>query len=226
MFVSPNNVQLHTGYSVDVHAAESSVKLQIAATAPTAHAEAVGHWARERDLQISAPKPHIALFTSDTHKSHFHSSVVLNNTPQTTRGNSRAPPHLHLSYPNSSRESLSQAQNPEGSLRHNMGAAEGDYHLVWSISTYAALIWFLIAFQDSLRRLQAIKNTAFKIATGCHQRASSAHLHTEIRTLQTENSLGLLCRHYLAKALCLSHQFQVIVSQSSGPCIKKQTLQP
>ena len=67
------------GYGNNVHAAESPVRPQIAVTALTSHAETVGHWARERDLQISAPKSNITLFISDTHQSHLHPTVVLNS---------------------------------------------------------------------------------------------------------------------------------------------------
>ena len=68
LFVStyPNNVKVHTGYADDVHVAQLSMKPQIAATALTALSEAVGHWAREWDLRISAPNSNITLFTSDT----------------------------------------------------------------------------------------------------------------------------------------------------------------
>ena len=66
LFVSTylSNVQLHTSYADD--AAESPVKPQIAVTALIAYAEALGHWAMERDLQISALKSHITFFTSNT----------------------------------------------------------------------------------------------------------------------------------------------------------------
>ena len=79
--LQPVCVQLHTGCADDVHAAESSVKPQMAATALTAHAEAVGHWVRERDLHISAPETHITIFTSNTQQSHLQPTVELNNTP-------------------------------------------------------------------------------------------------------------------------------------------------
>ena len=46
-FTYLQNVQLRTGYADDMHAAESSVDLQTAATAITALAEAVGHWSKE-----------------------------------------------------------------------------------------------------------------------------------------------------------------------------------
>ena len=81
MSTYPNNVQHHTGYADDVHAAESSLKPQIAATALTAYAEGVGHWVRERELQISAPKSYITLFTSDIRQFHLHPTVEQNNTP-------------------------------------------------------------------------------------------------------------------------------------------------
>ena len=94
---------------------------------------------------------------------------------------------------------------------------------MWSILTYAAPTWAPIASQsqENLRRLQTIQNSALRIATGCHQRASSAHLHTETRILPIEDSLDLQCRQYLASALCPSHPSYAIVTQSSGLIIKK-----
>jgi len=79
-YTYPTNAQLHTGYADDVHAAESSAN-PTTAHALTAHAEAVGHWAEERDLQLSIPKSHVTLFTSDTHQFHLHPTVNLNGSP-------------------------------------------------------------------------------------------------------------------------------------------------
>ena len=43
--------------------------------------------------------------------------------------------------------------------------------------------------------------------------------------LLIEDSLDLQCRQYLASALCPSHPSHTIVTQSSGPLIKRNTLQ-
>ena len=48
--------------------------------------------------------------------------------PQTPWGNVRPGPYLHPPCPINSRESLSQTQDPEVSLRHKLGPAEGDHH--------------------------------------------------------------------------------------------------
>jgi len=77
----PENVELHTTYANDMHAAHSSTRPQEAADALTVHAESVRGWAEERDLQISTPKSFATLFTSDTHQSHLHRTVTLNNFP-------------------------------------------------------------------------------------------------------------------------------------------------
>ena len=70
-----------------------------------------------------------------------------------------------------------------------------------------------------------IQNITLRIATGCHHRATSAHMHTKTRILPIEDSLDLLWRQYLASALCPSHPSHAIVTQSSGSRIKKYTLQ-
>ena len=54
-------MQLQTGYTENVHAAESSVDPQTAAIALTADTKAVGHLVRKRDLKFSGPKSHITL---------------------------------------------------------------------------------------------------------------------------------------------------------------------
>ena len=43
-----------------MHASELSVVPQTAATALTTHDEPVGHWAMERDIQISDPKSQLS----------------------------------------------------------------------------------------------------------------------------------------------------------------------
>ena len=46
----------------------------------TVNVESVRDWAGERGLQISAPESHVTLFTSDTHQSHLHVTVTLDNS--------------------------------------------------------------------------------------------------------------------------------------------------
>ena len=48
--------------------------------------------------------------------------------------------------------------------------------LIWYKFSYAASIWFPDICEDAGHSLQTIQNAAMRIATGCHQRASSDHL--------------------------------------------------
>ena len=85
----PENVELHTTYADDVHAAHSFTRLQEAADALTIHAESVRDWAEERGLPISAPKSFVTLFTSDIYQSYIHRTVTLNNSPLPLERNSK-----------------------------------------------------------------------------------------------------------------------------------------
>ena len=97
--------------------------------------------------------------------------------------------------------------------------------LVRSLFTYAAPVWFPITKRSTCEQLQIIQNTALRIATGCHKRASLGHLHTETQTLPVVDHLGLLCSQYLASALRPSHPSHAIVTRNSGPRTIKTSLQ-
>ena len=98
LFVSTyhNNVHFHTG-----RRACSKVVREATRSSKRSHSTCWGCGAqsRERDLQISAPKSRITLFTSDIHQSYIQPSVVLSTTsrtwPQSTRGNFLPEPHFH-----------------------------------------------------------------------------------------------------------------------------------
>ena len=90
---------------------------------------------------------------------------------------------------------------------------------------YAAPVWFPNTKRTTCEPLQSIQNSALRIATGCHKRASLGHLHTETQMLPVDNHLGLLCSQYLASALRPSHPSFPTVTRPSGPRTIKTTIQ-
>ena len=50
-----------------------------------------------------------------------------------------------------------------------------------SIFMYAAPIWFPITSPSLIKKLQAIQNSALRIATGCVKMTSIDHLHEETK---------------------------------------------
>ena len=85
--------------------------------------------------------------------------------------------------------------------------------------------FFLNLSTDANQKLQKIQNAAMRIATGCHLRASSDHLHAETQLLPVVKSLEMVCAQYLASALRPTHPSHTIVTQPSGPRNQRDTLQ-
>jgi len=65
----------------DVHASVSSAQYQTAVAALSQHAEDAITWDEERQLEISAPKFHVTLFSSDTHQYRNHPHVTMKDSP-------------------------------------------------------------------------------------------------------------------------------------------------
>ena len=97
--------------------------------------------------------------------------------------------------------------------------------LIKSLYTYAAPVWFPNAQSTAINRLQALQNSALRIATGCVRMTSVGHLHAEAAVLPVRDHLSLLCSQFLARCLVPSHPSHSVVTAPSGPRQKKQTLQ-
>ena len=233
----PETCELQSSYADDVHAAASARDVNEAAAALSRHASEVAAWAEERQLRISPSKSHITLFTSDTHQSHLHPQVLLGSTPLPLE---RHPKILgvtfdpHFTFRNHVQSIATKAIDRLKILKALAGTDWGQQKetivltyraLIRSLFTYAAPVWFPNTKRTTCEQLQTIQNSALRIATGCHKRASLGHLHTETQVLPVENHLGLLCSQYLASALRPSHPSHAIVTRASGPRTIKTTLQ-
>ena len=64
-----------------MHATHSPTYSREAADALTVHSKSIRDWEEERGLGISAPTPHVTLFTSDTHQSYLRPTLTLDNSP-------------------------------------------------------------------------------------------------------------------------------------------------
>ena len=64
-----------------------------------------------------------------------------------------------------------------------------------------APIWFPNAWSSLVQNLQAIQNSALRVATGCIKMTSIDHLHEETKMLPVQDHLSLICSKYLARTL-------------------------
>ena len=78
---------------------------------------------------------------------------------------------------------------------------------------------------DAGQTLQKIQKAAMRIATDCHLRVSSDHLHAEMQLLPVVKSLEMVSALYLASALRPTHSSHTIITQPSGPRNQRDNLQ-
>ena len=233
----PNSCELHSAYADDVHAAVSSPNFEAAAATLTQHAPEVAGWAEERQLQISAPKFHVTLFTSDTHQFHRHPHVTLGGSLLPLEQNPKILGITFdptLTFHKHAQNILARAQERTKVMKALAGTNWGQQKetlvltfkaLIWSVVSYAAPVWFPNISNHYIQKLQAVQNTNLRIATGSHKRASQDHLHSESKVLPVADSLGLLCAQYLASAKRPNHPANPTVNRPTGPRLKKHTLQ-
>ena len=238
MSAFPDTCQLLSSYADDFTASESSADVSEAAGALTSHASEVVEWAAEKDLKISAPKSHVTLFTPDKrYQSNLHPPVIMDGSPLPL---AKHPKILgvtfdtHFTFTHHVTSVVERASERLKILKALTGTTWGQQKetitmtfksLVWSIFAYASPVWFPNISKESIKRLQVIQNAALKIGTGCHKKASEAHIHMESKILPVADSLALLCSQFLASALRPQHPSHQVVTQPPGPRSMKATLQ-
>ena len=130
--------------------------------------------------------------------------------PQTTRGNVGPTPHVCPPY-----HTIVERASAKLKILKALSGTNGRKQKETITITYkvgVCLILTYAASEDNQRRVQIIQNTAHRVATGLHKRTSSQHLHKESWTLPIEDSLCLLCRKYMASALCPSNPSNAVVT--------------
>ena len=226
-----------TSYADDFTASSSSPLIPTAAAALSAHATQVSEWAAGRGLSISAPKSTVTLFTPDTHQSHTHPPVTLNDTPLPLERNPRILGVIfdpHFTFTPHITSLIKRATPRLNIIRALAGTNWGQQKetllitfksLIQSLFTYACPIWFPNSKPTSLQRLQTLQNAALRTATGCVRMTNIDHLHAEASVLPVANHLSLLSSQFLARCLVPSHPSHSIVTAPSGPRQMKYTLQ-
>ena len=96
-------------------------------------------------------------------------------------------------------------------------------HIEPSIN-YAVGIWSTNASDTAFNEVQKVKNTAARIATGCHSNTPVEHLSTESKLLPAKAHADMLSSQLLARALVPSHPSHAVVTAPSGPRPMKETL--
>ena len=232
----PHTADLVTSYADDFTAAASNKDVQEATGVMAEHATHVEAWAVERELQISAQKSTVTLFTPETQQGRLHPLIPLGGNPLPLERHPKIlgvtfDPHLHF---HKHVEAIQKKAKPKLSLLKALtGTTWGQQKetliatykaLIDSLFSYAAPIWFPNSSITSINKLQTIQNSALRIATGSPMMASRDHLHMEAEVLTVREHLEMLCCQFLATCLQPSHPSHPVVIADPGPRYKKRTL--
>ena len=97
--------------------------------------------------------------------------------------------------------------------------------IIKPVLSYAAPIWFPVACQSNIDKLQRIQNQALQIATGCIFKSNIQHLHSESEVLPLSDHLSMPCSQFLAGALRPTNPSLTLVTQDPGPKPRTPLLQ-
>ena len=201
------------------------------------HASHVEGWAAERDLQVSAQKSTVTLFTSETRQGQLHPLIPLGGSHLSLEPYPKilgVTFDTHFHFHKHVDSLIPRAKQRLSMLKALTGTTWGQQKetlvatykaLIDSIFCYAAPIWYPNTSPTSRAKLQRVQNAALRLATGSPMMASVDHLHMEAEVLTVEEHLDMLCAQYLASCLQPNHPSFPIVTEDSGPRNMKNTLQ-
>ena len=90
---------------------------------------------------------------------------------------------------------------------------------------HAAPIWFSNTSTSLIQKLQAIQNSALRIATGCVEMTSMDHLHGETKMLLVQDDRSLISSQYVTIALQPNNASHSVVTSPLDSRNMKQALQ-
>ena len=88
--------------------------------------------------------------------------------------------------------------------------------LIRSIYMNAAPIWFTNTSSFLAQKVQAVPNSALRVATGCVKMTSINHLHEETKMLHFHDHFSLISSQHLARTLQSNNPSHIIVTSPSG----------
>jgi hypothetical protein len=182
----------------------------------------VEKWAIENNLTIAPKKSSVVLFIPDPHQTKTHPQIFykgdlipLDKTPKWL-GNAvdtRITSSHHASDVDTRiarRVNLmkSLSGSPFGQCKETLLLTYKC--LVRPVIDFGCQIYYPNASATSIKKLQAVQNSALRIATTNHMKAPMEHLHAESSMLTVDSHLQLFCSQFLASALSPAHVFLLV----------------
>ena len=225
-----------TGFADDYHKFAVSEDLAQVSSDLQDAADRMVSWAKENDMEISAPKSSVTLLTPWTKQVNATLDVSIDGVPVPMVKNPRLlGVHLDPMFTFSTHAS-SVAKRASSRLNILRALSASDFgkdkecllitHKAFlrSVMSYAAPIIYPQLSPSAIKRMQLVQNKSLRLSTGCHLASSVEHLHAEVEELPVDDHLRLLSAQYLARSLQPHHVNFEFASLDQGPRALKDTL--
>lgn len=185
---------------------------------------------------ISTTKSTVSLFTPHTLEAMVHPQVAINNQVLPLE---RQPKILGIvfdtmfTFAEHGRQIAARAARRTSILRAltstNWGQQKETLLITYkaigrSILNYGAPVWAAGLAASGFSRLQAVQNSALRVATGCVRMSSVDHLHQECSILPVKTHSDMIASQYLANCQQPGHPCHDVVGRPEGRRRMKPTL--
>ena len=219
------------------------ISIYISGTNIEAMSEKVNHYVptltaflEERNLQVSAEKSTVTLFTPATAEAKTEPAIKVQNKPVKL---DKAPKLLGLKFDTMYtftphiKDTIAKAKKRLNILKSLAGSTWGQdkntilmtYKTICrSVLEYAVPIWSPVISDSNWIDLQAVQSQALRIATGCHKMSAIDHLHQESKVLPLKHHSDMLSKQFTAQFFHHNHPGNKFLHQPPPPRNMKQTL--
>ena len=198
--------------------------------------DTVVQFLEERNLQVSPEKSTVTLFTPDP--AQFRTCPPIKIKGQQVKLEQQ--PKLlgvtfdtMLTFSKHANLAISKAKKRLNVLKSLAGTTWGQDKetiiitykaTIRSILEYGTQVWSPIISDTCWERMQAVQNTALRIATGCFMMSSIPHLHRETKVMPIREHSRLLTHQYLAASHLPGHPGREHLGRPPSARLKKMSV--
>ena len=231
----PPEVQI-TNYADDITITSSHKNIQTAQDQVQPYLQDIYNWTQDNDLQLNPDKSTSTLFTSDPAEYNTQLQLRMNNTLIPTV---KHPKILgltldpKLTYSTHTKQLTNNAKKSLNVLKALTSTSWGKDKETLTLTyktiirpklEYGNTIFYPIASETQLQRLQIIDNTAKRIITGCTRDTTISHLHNETQMLPIKQHFRLHASLLRQKSLLPHHPLHSLTQNDPPPRNMKNSI--
>ena len=231
----PPNVQITT-YADDITITSAHTNINTAQTQVLPYLQNIYNWTQDNNLQLNPDKSTSTLFTPDPAEYSTQLQLHINNTPIPTIKNPKILGLTFdpkLTYSTHIKQLANNAKKTLNILKALTSTSWGKDKETLTLTyktiirprlEYANTIFYPIASDTQIHKLQIIDNTAKRIITGCTNDTATTHLHNETHMLPIKQHFKLHASLLKQKSKLPNHPLHSLIHNDPPPRHMKNTI--